>query len=631
MSESILNLKSKILNLPSSPGVYVYKDKSGKIIYIGKAKNLKTRVKQYFSGHDERPQIPYLMKELFDIDYTVVENELESLYLERTLIQKHTPKYNILLRDDKSYTFIAFDYSTQIPQILLTRRIADNKFEKRSFRDEKNIKYPISNIKTADYYGPYTAAYKVREVLKTIRYIFPYCTNQKVSNKPCFYYHLHRCPGVCIGTMNLDEYKLHLEKIKLFLKGDFKTVKKDIEKEMKIAASKKLFEKAARLRNQLKGLLMVEQKQSVIIPKKVNWDLVGLFSQDENTCINLFKVRGGKLIDKENFVYRTTEINAPTDTYGKNEILQKFLEDYYIEASDRPDKIYVKDNPEYKSLIEQLLKNRFHKKTSIIRATQKEPLRLLNMAEQNAGEYLKQNLSQKAGEIDKINSALNQLKEVLKLPQVPKRIECYDISNTQGTNPVGSMVVFVDGKPLKSQYRKFKIRGQQTPDDFAMMREMLSRRLSRITNQESGIMEKDKWPLPDLIVIDGGKGQLGVAVAIINNLRLTINTIGLAKRIEEIFLPNNPNPVILGHDQPALQLLQRLRDEAHRFGITFHRNLRSKQAVKSALDDISGIGPKTKKLLKEKFGTIAEIKKATADDLKKVVGEKLANTIKLKL
>jgi excinuclease ABC subunit C len=191
MSESILNLKSKILNLPSSPGVYVYKDKSGKIIYIGKAKNLKTRVKQYFSGHDERPQIPYLMKELFDIDYTVVENELESLYLERTLIQKHTPKYNILLRDDKSYTFIAFDYSTQIPQILLTRRIADNKFEKRSFRDEKNIKYPISNIKTADYYGPYTAAYKVRDVLKTIRYIFPYCTSQKVSSKPCFYYHLH--------------------------------------------------------------------------------------------------------------------------------------------------------------------------------------------------------------------------------------------------------------------------------------------------------------------------------------------------------------------------------------------------------------------------------------------------------
>jgi excinuclease ABC subunit C len=631
MSESILNLKSKILNLPSSPGVYVYKDKSGKIIYIGKAKNLKTRVKQYFSGHDERPQIPYLMKELFDIDYTVVENELESLYLERTLIQKHTPKYNILLRDDKSYTFIAFDYSTQIPQILLTRRIADNKFEKRSFRDEKNIKYPISNIKTADYYGPYTAAYKVREVLKTIRYIFPYCTNQKVSNKPCFYYHLHRCPGVCIGTMNLDEYKLHLEKIKLFLKGDFKTVKKDIEKEMKIASSKKLFEKAARLRNQLRGLLMVEQKQSVIIPKKVNWDLIGLFSQDENTCINLFKVRGGKLIDKENFVYRTTEINAPTDTYGKNEILQKFLEDYYIETSDRPDKIYVKDNPEYKPLIEQLLKNRFHKKTSIIKATQKEPLRLLNMAEQNAGEYLKQSLSQKAGEIDKINSALNQLKEVLKLPQVPKRIECYDISNTQGTNPVGSMVVFVDGKPLKSQYRKFKIRGQQTPDDFAMMREMLSRRLSRITNQESGIMEKDKWPLPDLIVIDGGKGQLSVAVSIIHNSKFIIPVVGLAKRIEEIFLPNNPNPIILGHDQPALQLLQRLRDEAHRFGITFHRNLRSKQAVKSALDDISGIGPKTKKLLKEKFGTVATIKLASFEELEKVVGKKLANTIKLKL
>ncbi len=631
MSEPISQyLKSKISALPITPGVYIYKDKTGKILYIGKAKNLKARVKQYFQNHDDRPQIPFLMQEATDLEYTLVSNELESLYLERTLIQKHTPKYNILLRDDKSYTFIAFDYTTEIPQILLTRKIADQAFEKRRFWDETNLKSKILNLKS-DYFGPYTAAYKVREVLKTIRYIFPYCTNTKVSSNPCFYYHLHRCPGVCIGVMPLNEYKDHLEKIKLFLKGDFKTVKKDIEKEMKIASSKKLFEKAARLRNQLRGLLMVEQKQSVIIPKKVNWDLIGLFSQDENTCINLFKVRGGKLIDKENFIYTTTEINAPTDTYGKNEILQKFLEDYYIETSDRPDKIYVKDNPENKPLIEQLLKNRFHKKTSIIKATQKEPLRLLNMAEQNAGEYLKQSLSQKAGEIDKINSALNQLKEVLKLPQVPKRIECYDISNTQGTNPVGSMVVFVDGKPLKSQYRKFKIRGQQTPDDFAMMREMLSRRLSRITNQESGIMEKDKWPLPDLIVIDGGKGQLSVAVSIIHNSKFIIPVVGLAKRIEEIFLPNNPNPIILGHDQPALQLLQRLRDEAHRFGITFHRNLRSKQAVKSALDDISGIGPKTKKLLKEKFGTVATIKLASFEELEKVVGKKLANMIKLKL
>ncbi len=643
-----LQLKNKLPALPTSPGVYIYKDKEDKIIYIGKAKNLRARVKQYFSGHDERPQIPYLMKEAADLDYTVVENELESLYLERTLIQKHIPKYNILLRDDKSYTFIAFDYSTQIPQILLTRRIADNKFERRHFRDEGKtvptthyplltpVAEPINRHATGqatNYFGPYTAAYKVREVLKTIRYIFPYCTNSKVSNKPCFYYHLHRCPGVCIGAMPLDEYKLHLEKIKLFLKGDFKTVKRDIEKEMKAAANKKLFEKAARLRNQLKGLEMVEQKQSVIIPKKVNWDVVGIFSSDENTCVNLFKVRGGKLMDKENFIYSDPGIrleSGSTDNY-RNEVLQKFLEDYYIEASDRPERIYLENNPENKTLVEKLLRQRFNKKTSVIRATQKEPLHLLNMANHNAQEYLKQHLSQKAGEIDKINLALNQLKDVLKLTAIPKRIECYDISNTQGTNAVGSMVVFVDGKPLKSQYRKFKIRGKDTPDDFAMMKEMLERRMQRIMNYEAGIMVKDTWDKPDLIVIDGGKGQLGVAASIIHNSKFLIPIIGLAKRIEEIFLPNSPEPIILEHDQPALQLLQRLRDEAHRFGITFHRQLRSKQAVKSALDEIPGIGPKTKKLLKEKFGTVADVRQASFDELKTVVGEKIAAKIKQKL
>jgi excinuclease ABC subunit C len=436
--------------------------------------------------------------------------------------------------------------------------------------------------------------------------------------------------------MPLDEYKQHLEKIKLFLKGDFKTVKKDIEKEMKLAANKKLFEKAARLRNQLKGLEMVEQRQSVIIPKKVNWDVVGLFSANGNTCVNLFKVRGGKLMDKENFIYSDPNLrmqaNDPNNGSTQIETIQKFLEDYYIEASDRPEKIYVANDPENKALVEKLLKERFNKKTSIVRATQQEPLRLLNMANHNAEEYLKQHLSQKAGEIDKINSALNQLKDVLKLPAIPKRIECYDISNTQGTNAVGSMVVFVDGKPLKSQYRKFKIRGKDTPDDFAMMREMLARRMER-SNKIQETNSKDTWPLPDLIVIDGGKGQLSAATEVLTtyNLQLTTPIIGLAKRIEEIFLPNSAEPIILNHDQPALQLLQRLRDEAHRFGITFHRALRSKQAVKSALDEIPGIGPKTKKLLKEKFGTVADVRQASFDGLKTVVGEKIAAKIKQKL
>lgn len=608
------DLKLKIASLPKKPGVYIYKNKSGEIIYIGKAKNLNSRVKQYFQGNDERPQIPFLLKELFELDYTVVENELESLYLERTLIQKYLPKYNILLRDDKNFCFIKIDYSTQIPQIQIVRKLEENK----------------SRLPSNGYFGPYSAAYKAREILKTVRYIFPYCSSTKISNKPCFYYHLHRCPGVCIGIISPEEYKTHLERIELFLKGDIKTVQTNIEKDMKIAAGKKLFEKAARLRNQLRGLLMIEQKQNVILPKKVSWDIIGFYALEQNTCVNLFKVRAGKLIDKENFIYSINNIKDQAGEH-KQEILEKFLEDYYLETSDRPDKIYMYKNPENKDLVEKLLITRFNKKTFVLRATQKEPLKLLNLSIQNAEEFLKQNIDQTAAERDKINAALTQLKDVLKLQSFPKRIECYDISNIQGTNAVGSMVVFIDGKPLKSQYRKFKIRGKNTPDDFAMMREMLERRLQRIKNYEAGIMEKDTWEKPDLIVIDGGKGQLGIAASIIHDSKFIIPAIGLAKRIEEIFLPNNPSPIILNHDQPALQLLQRLRDETHRFGITFHRNLRSKQAIKSALDEISGIGPKTKKLLKQNFGTVASIKKASLEELQNVVGKKLAFSLKQKL
>jgi excinuclease ABC subunit C len=436
-----------------------------------------------------------------------------------------------------------------------------------------------------------------------------------------------------VGVISVDEYKQHLEKIKLFLKGDVKTVKKQLESEMKAASQKKLFEKAARLRNQLHALTMVENKQSVIIPKKVAWDVIGLDKLNNDICVTLMKVRDGKLMDKENFTYRDPDLqksSGSTENY-RSEVLEKFLEDYYTQSSDAPQKIYLQNKVENSTLIEQLLKQRFGKTTKIIHATQKQPLSLIKIARDNASEFLRQQEVKNASDLDKINAALQQLKDVLKLSAIPKRIECYDISNIQGTNAVGSMVVFVDGKPLKSQYRKFKIRGKQTPDDFAMMREMLTRRMAR---SDKSRVTSDKWPMPDLIVIDGGKGQLSAALEALKteDSRLTtFKIIGLAKRIEEIFLPNNSIPIVLPHDQPALQLLQRLRDEAHRFGITFHRQLRSKQAVKSALDDISGIGPKTKKLLKQKFGTVESIRQASFDELKTVVGEKLAHKIKQSL
>ncbi len=648
---AISNPKLKISNFPKQPGVYQFLNKDGEVIYVGKAKNLRARVKQYFGKSDERPQIPYLLAEATDVTYTVVNNELESLYLENTLIKQYHPKYNILLMDDKNYAFIKIDYSSEIPQIGYARKI-ESRSEYNELhpntpkRQPSDISNGILGIKSR-YFGPYTAAYKIRNTLNLIRRIFPYCSAQKVSSRPCFYYYMHRCPGVCVGKITLDDYRRHMEKIVKFLQGDIAAVVKEIKTEMFKAARAKKFETAARLRDQLRTLSLLEEKQNVILPKKVDWDIVSLFSDNGFACINLFKIRGGKLFDKENFVYEMPTKPQKKDTTNdyKTQIMQHFLQQYYLEASSLPKEIFIEQPIENALSVAKLLKARAGKNIKISVPQRGKLKNLIRLGQTNAQEYLKNWLNDKAGNLDKINRALNQLKEVLSLPIIPKRIECYDISNTQGTNAVGSMVVFVDGLPAKSQYRKFKIKSKQTPDDFAMMKEMLTRRLARSIpdhknqnpinksevdfNLKSQISNLKLWPLPDLIVIDGGKGQLAVAVETLQttNYKL-LPIIGLAKRIEEIFLPGKSEPIILDHDQPALQLLQRLRDEAHRFGITFHRQLRSKQAIKSALDDIPGIGPKTKKLLKAKLGTVAEIKKVSQEQLSRLVGKSLAEKIK---
>jgi excinuclease ABC subunit C len=615
-------LREKLKNIPKQPGVYQFINKDGEVIYVGKAKNLKNRVGQYFSGHDNRPQLPYLMAEAADFSYTVVDSELESLFLESTLIKKYLPRYNIMLRDDKNYAFITIDYNYEIPKISYAR-----KFE----RGSKQIKY----------FGPYSAAWKIRNTLNLVRRIFPYCAAEKVSGRPCFYYYLHRCPGVCVGKISLDEYKLQLDRICWFLSGNTGKITRELKNEMKIVAAGKQFEKAARLRDQLLALELLEERQNVIMAKPVNWDIVSIAEDSGYACVNLFKIREGKMQDKENFIYETPatklESNNTTNDY-KAEMAQSFLEQYYLETSNAPKCIYTQIAAEDPELIAHIIRSRFGHKAEISSPQKGKPKELAELGIINAREHLKNWLAGQAGHLDKINESLEQLKVHLHLEKIPERIECYDISNTQGTNPVGSMVVFKQGLPAKSDYRKFKIQGKKTPDDFAMMKEMLQRRLARlgsvpIYRPSSGqpingrTTQPNTWPIPDLIVIDGGKGQLGIAVEVLKAKKLNIPVIGLAKRIEEIFFPGNPQPLILPQDDTGLQLLQRLRDEAHRFGITFHRQLRSKQAVKSALDDIPGIGPKTKKLLKEKFGTVSNIRKTKFDDLAAVVGGRIAQVI----
>lgn len=604
-------LKDKVNGIPHKPGVYKFTDKNGVVLYVGKAKDLRSRVAQYFGNTDTRAQLPFLLAEAVDIEFTVVNSELESLFLENTLIKEYLPQYNIKLRDDKNYAFIKIDYSTEIPQIGYARKIEENK---------------TPDVLKTKYFGPYSSTAKIRQTLDFVRKIFPYCANKEVGKRPCFYYHLHRCPGVCVGAITLKEYEQQLARIALFLSGKTSEITKELAKEMRSAAKWKHFETAARLRDQLRAIEVLNERQSMLFAKKVSWDFISIYIDSFSACVNLFKVREGKLIDKENFVY--DNILYIPEKMREASIMQTFCEMYYATTTSLPNAIYLQSQVKNPDLIHEIISSRKMigrkvAKIKILVPAKGQKLNLIKLGQTNAQEHLQKWQRTQASNIQANTEALKKLQKILKLPAVPRRIEGYDISNTQGTNPVGSMVVVKDGQPAKSEYRKFKITGKQTPDDFSMMAQMLTRRLSRV-NPKNNL---EKWPNPDLLVIDGGKGQLSAVVSILKQAKLSIPVIGLAKRIEEIFLPHKSKPIILSHDDPSLQLLQRLRDEAHRFGITFHRSLRSKQAVKSELDSIPGIGHKTKKLLKQKIGTVEKIKNTSTEELASIIGQAKAKLL----
>lgn len=594
------NLAIQLKNLPHKPGVYIFKSASGEVLYIGKARDLKNRVSQYFQkDFDGRHQIPFLMNEAKTLEHIITDNEIESLFLENTLIKKYKPKYNIKLRDDKNYVFIKIDFDTEIPQIYTVRN-----------PDSSNAKY----------FGPYSSAQKVRETLQIARKIFPYCANKKVGLRPCFYYYLHKCPGVCIGKISLEEYAQTIKRIILFLSGNIGPIKKELYVQMRQSAKNKRFEKAAHLRDQIKSLEVIEEKQKAIFAKKVDWDFISYFQTADKSCVNVFAIRKGKLIDRKNFILEETQNKAP------REIISAFIENYYLEDSeDLPKEIYVQENLAGKDRLEEnteqenaeALKTLFsQRKIKIIKPAKGKKFQLIRLGQKNAQEYFENWAMQQASEISRTTLALDELGNILKLQKTPVRIECFDISNIQGTNAVASMVVFENGKPKKSDYRKFKMKVDGTPNDFAMMREALNRRFN------------NNWPLPDLLVIDGGKGQLGIAKRVLEERSLQIPAIGLAKREEEIFKPGQNKPVILPKSNYSLQLLQRLRDEAHRFAITFHKKIRSKQAYKSILDSVPGIGPKKKKILLQRYGSVKNIKEAEQQELASLIGKETAQALK---
>ncbi|HLC45224.1 MAG: excinuclease ABC subunit C [Candidatus Doudnabacteria bacterium RIFCSPHIGHO2_01_FULL_50_11] len=547
---ALVTLKKNIRKLPISPGVYLYRNSSGEVIYVGKAKNLRVRVRSYFLQSLKRqPRTEQLVANIAAIDYVLCDTEVESLMLENNLIKKYQPHYNVLLRDDKNYQFIKIDYSTQIPSIATVRKI---------------------DSKKAKFFGPYTSGSAVRNTLRLLRHIFPYCLEARVGSRPCFYYHLGRCPGVCAGIVSVQDYQKTMNQIERFLSGGIQPTLKELSRQMNDAAARKLFEKAARIRDQIRALQNILEKQKIVSPRGETHDVISVVAVGSLAATTVLQIRAGRLIGSENFLL--TNAKGATE----EEILRAFLEKYYAEASDIPMEIDIPFAMHKIGEITSILSSKIHKKVNFLWPTRGRKRKLLKMAERNAQEHLQKSAQNIQKEQAVITQAMFELRDRLKLRELPFRIEAYDISNLQGTAPTGSMVVFENGKPKKSDYKRFAIRSLTTPNDFLMMEEVLERRFSHTGEQKKNIRRNDSWRLPDLIVIDGGKGQLGVGMKVLRSMGLTIPIIGLAKRLEEIFLPQHAHALRLPADSRALHMLQRIRDEAHRFAVAYHRKKRSK-------------------------------------------------------
>ena len=626
------DLQDKLKSLPQKPGVYLFKDGLDRIIYIGKAKALKNRVRSYFIKNAWREARTEIMIRLIaDLDYMVVSTELESLILENILIKRHKPRFNVLLRDDKNYQFIKLDYGREIPQIYTVRKLTPSSSPPYKGGEREGF---------ARYFGPYTSGLAVRNTLYLIKRIFRLCRNERVSAKPCFAYHLGRCPGACIGKISAAEYRKTFEQIERFLSHRQTEILAELRREMKKAAAARRFEKAGTLRDQIRDLERLWERQMIISPKNENLDFLGLYKTDKQAVVNVLLVRGGRVIGQENF---SIEHEAADD----DEILENFILQYYAEASGIPKEIFIPaDLPENKIVSSAISKIK-GKKVKIASPRRGKKRRLLRMSAENAQMFYNRELMSFE---KRLVRALPDLRNLLNLPTIPRRIEGYDISNIQGANPVGSMIVFQDARPAKSQYRKFKIyqtvSAEVSPwltkaDDFAMMREMLERRFARgkspnfqfpisnfQTNSKPQIPKFKPWPMSDLIVIDGGKGQLNVAVSALKKYELNIPVIGLAKRLEEIIVPGQKKSIILPPDSPILFLLQQIRDEAHRFAVTFHRGRRGKSQTRSRLDEIAGIGPATRKKMIKKFGSTAAIRDISLEVLAAEVGMDKAKKIK---
>ncbi|MCH4179191.1 MAG: excinuclease ABC subunit UvrC [Megasphaera sp.] len=581
VSEAVLD---KVRNLTTQPGVYLWKDEKGRIIYVGKAVNLRNRVKSYVRHDANRaPKVAAMISHAVDLETIVVANEMEALILENTLIKKHHPHYNIMLRDDKTYPYIKVTLQEDYPRIYMTRRV---------LRDG------------ARYFGPFADAGAVHRVLKLIQRAFHIrsCRSMR-SDRPCLQYHLHHCDAPCVHYITKQEYGDWVQQAVDLLEGRNTLTVRQIQNDMEAAAERLDFEKAALYRDQLKAITVIQEQQNITQVDGGDMDVVGFASDAGQTGVQIYTIRRGKLMGRETFsLDHSDEETAGTLTGA-------ILDQYYTGSAFVPREIIVAAIDDAAGHERRLSAQKGQQVTVIIpqRGIKRQ---LLAMAEDNARVLLEQRRLQWQHDIDKTSGAVESLARILDLPRLPVRMECFDISHTQGIETVASMVVFENGRPAKKEYRRFKLKTVQgKPDDFKSMAEIMGRRYG----------EKD-WPEPDLIVIDGGKGQLHAALPVIRDAGCQAPVISLAKRIEEVFIEGSSESIILDHHTPELQLLQAIRDEAHRFAITYHRHLRGKRSLVSILDHIEGIGPKRRKALWQAFKTLEDMKQADIDALAAVPG-----------
>ena len=599
------NIEEILRNLPARPGVYLHKNAQDKVIYVGKAVNLRSRVRSYFhKSAQEHPKTRRLVEEIADIDFIVADSELEALLLENTLIKQHQPRFNVRLKDDKRYPYIKVHWQDPFPRVTTTRRLQND---------------------GARYYGPYTAAWAAYQTLDLVRKIFPYltCTRNITGRdeRACLYYHIGRCAAPCIGVVDQAGYRQIIDNLCDFLNGDIEPVVADLRRQMDEAAENLDFEKAAQLRDQIKAIDQVVEKQKVVNAGTLDEDVIAFARADGDACVQVFFIRGGKLVGRDYFVLEGTADEADP------EIMTSFLKQFYDQAVNIPPKILLPQEVDELMIIRDWLKSKRGAKVTMKvprRGKQKE---LLKMATQNAAETLNHLQARWSADESKQTEALTQLQQALDLPDPPLRIECYDISTLQGTHTVGSMVVFAKGVPRKSDYRRFKIQSVKGQDDYSSMQEMLRRRFKRMSDEgyrnPAATKKENAWALiPNLVIIDGGKGQLNAALEVLDEfeLRDAVPIVGLAKREEELFLPGQSESIRLEPNSPGLFLIQRIRDEAHRFGVTYHRKLRGQSAIRSSLDGVEGIGPKRRQALLKKFGSIDAIRRATVEELAAVPG-----------